>query len=323
MNIKVRTTRNGWTGKCPMPNHDGDANNENAFTIQPDTGLWSCWSHQCHGEYGRDLISLIRTFYQISFKGACDLILKICDSEETPTMSNDEYNDVSNLLLSDYEIQMDGVPEALLKQIAPRYDYMLARGFTEEVLADNEVGYYEGHDESSFMRQRIIFPLRDFDGVLVGFNGRTVIDNVDVRKLKGIKKWMISNSLQINGHLSISNLLYNANKAREVVRRGALILVEGTIDALKLKMAGFENVCAVFGSNLSRQQEITIRQMGVRVLVPLFDGDAAGDSLRRKVNARFEKDIIQVENVELEKGKDPGELSVEEVKGLLHDFIVQ
>jgi len=134
---------------------------------------------------------------------------------------------------------------------------------------------------------------------------------------------MISNSLQINGHLSISNLLYNANKAREVVRRGALILVEGTIDALKLKMAGFENVCAVFGSNLSRQQEITIRQMGVRVLVPLFDGDAAGDSLRRKVNARFEKDIIQVENVELEEGKDPGELSVEEAKGLLHDFIVQ
>jgi len=314
---------NGLVGRCPMPKHIGDANNENAFTVLPDEGLWSCWTHQCHEQYGRDLISLVRTFYQCSFRDACEFITQTCGAKEVSTLTNDEYNDVSNMLRHNYEQHIEPVSEILMEHLKPRYDYMLARGFTEDILLGSEVGYYEGRTDQSFMRSRIVFPLRHIDGMLVGFIGRTLVDNEAERKNKQIKKWLVSSSLQLNAYLAISNILYNANRAKEISRGKSLILVEGPIDVLKLRMAGFENVCAVLGSSFSRQQEILVRKMGVRVVLPLFDNDKAGNDLCRRVNERFERDIIQVENVELPEGQDPGGLSVEEAKGILNDFLIQ
>jgi len=306
-----------------MPKHVGDRDNDSAFTINPDTGHWSCWTHQCHLEYGRDLISLVRTYYQCSFKDACSHLFTMLGDKPGLIKHVSHIDRVNRMLKTRGSINAEPLPETMLKQLSPRATYMEARGFSKTILREYEIGYYAGRTNSSFMRDRIIFPIRSIENQLVGFTGRSVIDDTDERKRRGVQKWLNSSSLHLSAYLPKAMLLYNSHKTQKIIRGKTIILVEGPIDVLRLRMAGIHNVCAIMGVSFSLEQEKIIRQMGVRVIVPLFDDDDAGNDTRVKIEKRFgTRDIIQIQQVNLPRGKDPGDLTIEEAKEILHDYII-
>jgi DNA primase len=217
----------------------------------------------------------------------------------------------------------EAIDESMLEQLTPDVSYMEKRGFSEELLREYEVGFYKGRTQNSFMRNRIIFPIRDHEGALVGFTGRSVIDSAEERERLDVRKWFNSSSLHLSAYLPKALLLYNAHRAADVVRGKPLILVEGPIDALSLLRAGIRNVCAVFGASMSKEQEMLIRQMGIRSIIPLFDNDDAGNKCIGKIKRRFgDRDIIQVVDIALPDGKDPGDLTVEEAKEILNAYTV-
>jgi DNA primase len=212
--------------------------------------------------------------------------------------------------------------ESELDNLDMNHSYMRERGFTESILKYNSVGYYAGHNDYSFMRRRIIFPVRTIDGKIAGFTGRSIIDNAEERKQQGITKWLHSSGLHKYESFPKSYLVYNVHDAKKSPKRESIIVVEGPIDVLRLQQFGIMNVVAIFGTSMNRHQEMLIRQTGARVLIPLFDDDDAGHRARLGMQNRFGKrDIISIRNIDLPKGKDPGDLLEEEVQELLHEFI--
>lgn len=320
MRIELRETETGLAGNCPIPSHCGDANNPNAFTIDKDEGFWSCWTHGCHERYGRDIIGLVRTYYDCSFKEACDFIYAVLNDRNVDLLDIYQVDRLSEMMQTMRSSVVHPVEKDRTGELE-YHTYLVRRGFSNDVIKKYETGYYEGGPRSC-LRNRIIFPIRHIDGSLVGYTGRTLLESKEEMKRRGVGKWFHSRDLDRSENFSKSLLLYNAYNAKHHVKGGTIILVEGTLDVLKLEMAGIHNACAVFGHGLSRAQERLIRQMGARVIIPLFDSDKAGMDSRDKLMKRFpEGDLISVRIVELPNNQDPGDLSVDELKEILHDCV--
>jgi len=307
-----------------MPSHPGDRTNDKAFSWSRDKHTWACWSHGCHEEFGRDAIGFIRAFTGCGMQEACNIIARaLAGDEELKNLKEvSRQKSLKDLLNKARPERLETIDPACLQELDLDHQYMQERGFSPSVLRFNSVGYYGGRDSSSFMRGRIIFPIRDLDGEIVGFTGRTTLDDADERKKRGVSKWLHSGGLHRHYSLAKKSILYNCHQAKNFTPGGTIILVEGPIDVLRLQDAGIHNVCAVLGTQLSRQQEMMIRKMGARIIIPLFDADAAGEKTIKGMQDRFKQnDLLSVRTIRLPAGKDPGDLKPNEIEEILHDFV--
>jgi len=255
---------------------------------------------------------------------ACSIIARALagDAELTNLQYISRQKTLKDLLRRGKPERLEPIDEACLQCLDVAHPYMYDRGFGQAILQFQHVGYYAGKDASSFMRGRIVFPIRDLDCNIIGFTGRTIIDDADERKRIGITKWLHSGGLHRHYSLAKKSILYNCHQAREFTRGGTLILVEGPIDVLRLQEAGIHNVCAVLGTQLSHQQEMMVRKMGARIVIPLFDSDDAGNKTIKSMQNRFKKnDLLSIRTIQLPKGKDPGDLDSKEIEEILHEFV--
>ena len=118
-----------------------------------------------------------------------------------------------------------------------------------------------------FFRGRVMFPIRDTTGRVIGFGGRTL------RKDKDVAKYFNSpeSALYHKG-----DVLYGLDLARPaIVREDRVLLVEGYTDVMALHQAGVKHAVASSGTALTEGQIKLIRRFTRRVTV-LYDGDAAG-----------------------------------------------
>ena len=118
--------------------------------------------------------------------------------------------------------------------------------------------------QRDLFRGRLMFPIRDAAGQLVGFGGRS-LDGSEPKYL---------NSPQ-GDVFDKSHLLYALNRAIEEIRKDGAVIVEGYMDAIAAHQAGFKNVVASMGTALTEHQVGTLRRLTGRVLMAL-DQDAAG-----------------------------------------------
>jgi DNA primase len=124
-------------------------------------------------------------------------------------------------------------------------------------------------------RDRIIFPIRDLNGVVVGFTGRENPYNPDNRLGKYINT---PNTLIYDK----SRILYGLDKAKLAIRKQNLcILVEGQMDVLMSHQAGFTNVVASSGTALTEQQ-LRILKRYTENLAMAFDMDLAGETATKR-----------------------------------------
>lgn len=167
-------------------------------------------------------------------------------------------------------------------------------------------------------RNRLMFPIRDRDGRVIGFGARALGD--DMPKYLNSPQTAIFNK---------SAVLYAIEKALpEIRKQRAIVVVEGYMDALTAHQFGFANVVASMGTALTDGQVAQIRKYVDRVFLAL-DADAAGqlatlravDAIRESFSdetapavsatglVRFERAIgAEIRIVVLSQGKDPDEL---------------
>lgn len=115
-------------------------------------------------------------------------------------------------------------------------------------------------------RERIIFPIADFKGRIVGFGGRAMSSDVPAKYLNSPETELFHKG----------SLLYNGAEARKAVHdAGSVIAVEGYVDVIRMVAAGFPATVAPLGTALTeRQLQILWRMADEPVLC--FDGDKAG-----------------------------------------------
>ena len=144
---------------------------------------------------------------------------------------------------------------------------------------------------------RIQFPIHNLDGKVVGFIGR-VFDSNGSPKYLGSKESTIYKKRQ---------LLFNYHRAKEHVKLNReLVIVEGTMDAIRLYINGVKNVVALMGTALAKEQIEIIKKLRCKVIL-MLDNDEAGEKATYENAISLEQANIDVFVVRLSGQKDPDE----------------
>ena len=149
------------------------------------------------------------------------------------------------------------------------YYEKLKKDFDEESIKDTALFYYDEKKKKyiSRFRNRIIFPINDISGNIIGFGGRIIDDN------KNLAKYI--NSPETPFFKKGSNL-YNLDKARKLSNKlEDVYLVEGYMDVIGLSKNGIENTVANLGTALTSKQIQILNQFYNHIII-CFDGDQSG-----------------------------------------------
>ncbi|PLX00749.1 MAG: DNA primase [Marinilabiliales bacterium] len=146
-------------------------------------------------------------------------------------------------------------------------DYAIDNGFKKDVLT--KVGLSIDKDSRLIdrFRGRVIFPIHNLTGKVIGFGGRILSSE------KSTAKYINSPESDIYNK---SRVLYGIYFARtEIVKQNNCYLVEGYTDVISMHQVGIENVVASSGTSLTEEQIRLIKRFTPNITI-LFDGDTAG-----------------------------------------------
>ena len=171
---------------------------------------------------------------------------------------------------------------------------MKKKGYTEQELIDADlVGQKNGRIYDRF-RNRLMFPIIDVRGNVIGFGGR-VLDDSKPKYLN------TSETLIFNKRKNLFGLNF-AKKSK----LGYIILVEGNIDVVALHQFGFDNAVASLGTSLTEEHANLLSRYTEQVVLT-YDSDEAGQRAAQRAIPMLEKVGIQVKVLKMKDAKDPDE----------------
>ena len=170
------------------------------------------------------------------------------------------------------------------------------KGFTAEELRGAGLTNARGND---YFPQRLMFPLADARGRVVGFQARKLHDDDPLRG-----KYVNSPEGEL---FHKSAILYGLDLARtEIAKQERAVVVEGNTDVIALRQAGFEPVVASMGTALTERQLKELQRL-TRRLYLCFDSDAAGEDATLRGMELAATLGFDVRVVTLPKGQDPAD----------------
>ena len=174
-------------------------------------------------------------------------------------------------------------------------DYLKTKGFTEEemVAANVAVNSKRGSVYDRF-RNRVMFPIIDLRGNVVGFGGRALDD-------QGAKYLNTSDTPVFKK----SRNLFAMNFAKTSKQPG-LILAEGYMDVIAIHQAGFDNAIATLGTALTDEQARLISQYTDKVILA-YDSDGPGQAATKRAINIFDEVGVKVSVLSMTGAKDPDE----------------
>jgi len=175
------------------------------------------------------------------------------------------------------------------------YKYLLEMGHSSDdivksglVVRNKTGGFFDR------FRNRLMFPIFDVSGKVIGFGGRS-LSNEEPKYLNSPETIVFDKSRN----------LYSLNYARQSKQK-EIILVEGYIDVITLYQAGFSNVVAVLGTALNVEHAKLLYKYADSVIL-LFDGDSAGITATLKAIPILLNNGLKVKVLTLSNAKDPDE----------------
>lgn len=310
--IKIERAGREYKGCCPFHNE-----NTASFTVNDEKGFYHCFGCAAHG----DVIRWMTDHRGLGFVEACSELageagLEVPAASAEAAAAAERIDGLrptleeAGRLYRDYLRQAQGhralaslasrgIDDAAIAEFglgfAPEHGGLAEKGFTRAgLLHSGLIGRSDGAaGKAPFyyprFRSRIMVPIHDARGRIVGFGGRAV----DGLSKDGAAKYVNSADSEI---FDKGQLLFNLHRARELFRlpraepsgfrgTGRLVLVEGYMDAIALHRAGFAAV-APMGTALTESQLERAWRVDPCPLL-LFDGDDAGQdaSVRAAIRA--------------------------------------
>ncbi|MBI5975672.1 DNA primase [Staphylococcus canis] len=320
--VKLEKRGRNFIGLCPF--HDEKTP---SFTVSEDKQICHCFG--C--KKGGNVFQFIQEIENVSFVDAVKKLgERVNITIETDEQSFDRHIATDDLNMIQMHESLVEYYHYMLKKTVEGEDalnYLYERGFTDQMINDRKIGYapnsshfatdfiekkgYDMHlgyeagilsrSEKDFnyydrFRNRIIFPLSNAQGRIVGFSGRTYINEEP--------KYLNSPETPI---FQKRKLLYNLNTARKSIRQqDEVILLEGFMDVIKVSHAGIQNVVASMGTSLS-DTHITFLQKMCSNITLIFDGDYAGMEATLNVGQSLLKYQFDVFVVQMPTKMDPDE----------------
>ena len=176
---------------------------------------------------------------------------------------------------------------------------MKAKGYTDQELIDSGLVTQSQKDKTKIFdrfRDRLMFPIIDVRGNVIGFGGRIIKKDSDAAKYLNSPETMIFNKRKN---------LFGLNLAKKS-KQGYLILVEGNIDVVALHQFGFDNAIASLGTSLTEEQATLMTRYADQIVL-IYDGDKAGQNATQRAIPILEKAGLQVKVLQIDGAKDPDE----------------
>ncbi len=175
---------------------------------------------------------------------------------------------------------------------------MRAKGYSEEELKSSGLVTVSQKNGNLFdrFRDRLMFPIIDVRGNVIGFGGRIIKNDPDAAKYLNSPETLIFNKRRN---------LFGLNLAKKS-RQDYLILVEGNIDVVALHQYGFDNAVASLGTSLTDEQAVLMTRYAEQVVL-IYDGDKAGQNATQRAIPILEKAGLQVKVLQIQNAKDPDE----------------
>ena len=196
-------------------------------------------------------------------------------------------------------------PSILTDALKKKYDddKLLKSG----LISEGEYNLYDTY------RARIMFPLYDLSGNIVGYNGRIYNNNN-----KSDSKYINSKETAI---FKKGELLFNYHRAKEHARvYKFVIIVEGQIDAIRCHQAGYKNVVASLGTAITKEHAMLLRKLSNNIVL-CFDGDKAGEKATNSAIEELAKLGIEPKIVRLPNNLDPDEYILKNGKDSFSELI--
>lgn len=255
-----------------------------------------CFSCSFSGTQTKLLMAMADAGLSLEFSTAMEAIIAAEEGAEL------------NLAEGDYEASMFGTqlvefPEDMVMATDPAYGPQWrheVHPYLEQRLVSFETASHWDMRWDPF-RQRVIFPIRDWDGVLRGLHGRSTRPETDLPYLAYTYQEQYNPSVWLGEHLV------------DVER--TVLITESVFDLLRA-FEVYPNVITPKTASVTAAQLKRIR--GVSDAVTLFDADAAGTRARQAVSDIFHK---RVRHVTLEPGTDAGDTAVEDLAVLLSEVM--
>lgn len=322
--VKLEKRGRNYIGLCPF--HDEKTP---SFTVSEDKQICHCFG--C--KKGGNVFQFTQEIKDISFVGAVkelgDRVNVAVDIETTQSNSNVQIASDDLQMIEMHELIQEFYYYALTKTVEGEQalTYLQERGFTDALIKERGIGFApdsshfchdflqkKGYDielayeagllsrnEENFsyydrFRNRIMFPLKNAQGRIVGYSGRTYTGQEP--------KYLNSPETPI---FQKRKLLYNLDKARKSIRKlDEIVLLEGFMDVIKSDTAGLKNVVATMGTQLSDEHITFIRKLTSNITL-MFDGDFAGSEATLKTGQHLLQQGLNVFVIQLPSGMDPDE----------------
>jgi DNA primase len=260
-----------------------DSNNSTSLIIDKETGRW----HDFSTREGGDIKQLIK----LSLNSPSEEDLIKCLNGFSPTT-----NQVSVKI-----DQQKTYPKELLIKLRKDHEYWLKRGVSLETLEM----FQGGIADNGKMAYRYVFPIFNSKDEIVGFSGRSLSKNPDI-------KWK---------HLGMkSNWCYPLKLNKDIImKQKEVIIVESIGDLLALWDAGVQNVIVAFGVDLSSSIISLLIKFDIQKIIISFNNDIGNNEIGNKAAEKVKSKLLNHfdENqlkIALPTKKDFGEMTYEEIK---------
>lgn len=275
----IKKGRN-YFGVCPF--HD-DTNP--SLSVSPEKQIYKCFSCGAGGNVFTFLMDYESIPFLESVKKISNIVGLPININLVKTEKNNEIHQMYNLAEKFYQNNLQS------KFGEGALEYLKKRNISEKIISHFNIGLaLENHSLFSLLKKkeynhkdmlqsglieegdydvfknRIIFPIKDFNGKTVAFSGRAIDDNQNPKYIN-TKETIIFRK---------GDLLYNYHEAKEESRISKKIIVlEGFIDVISLYANGIKNTIATMGTALTKEQVKLIKRLNSEVII-MFDGDEAG-----------------------------------------------
>ncbi len=337
--VRLQKAGRYFKANCPFHNEKTPS-----FYVYPDRQNWHCFG-AC--STGGDVISFVSKKENLDFTGALRLMAERAGVElqsDGPRRQEikglQDANEAAALFyhgllpnspaarayINQRGLDQKNVSDFQLGYAPPGWntlrDHLTSRGYSESQLV--EAGLLVEGDRGPYdrFRDRLIFPIRDDRGRIVGFGGR-VLPRPEPPEGPGGDGESQPGAKYVNtpqtSVFDKGSLLYGLDRARDAIRgTGTAVIVEGYMDVIAAHQFGHRNVVASMGTALTERQAALLQRFAERVVLAM-DADEAGSAANLRaiqVVAAAERPSkvagrarnLDVRVVALPRGKDPDEL---------------
>lgn len=314
--VEMKRSGASFKGLCPFHEEKTPS-----FMIARGDKYYHCFGCGAHG----DAIQFLTQYVKMNFSDAVESLasrfqvkLEKVDGKEKEGPAKGELKRALELASLFYQFHLFHTPQGE-KALA----YLESRGITRDFIECFELGWAPEQSgmlrtwlaskrvspevmlaagllnkgQKDFFASRILFPIKDATGNVIGFSGRKIREETFGGKYINTPETALFKK---------SKVLFGLDHSRKrIIKERKAIIVEGQLDCLQLIYAGLNLTVAGQGTAFGLGHAEELIHLGVTEIFLALDGDQAGQEAIAKIGDIFQKGGIHVRVVELPKGEDP------------------